>query len=140
MHAARRITPIVVMALLSATTMLAAMVEANARPRTRCTLKGTSGDDRLVDTGGANVICAFAGNDVVEAGPAADRVYGGKGNDQLEGNDGKDVVFGSRGNDTIVTADGVGGNDRIRGGPGQDTCFIDRGDKTRSCETKNVVT
>ena len=131
-----RIMRLVVAGILLGTTMLA--VAPSAPARTRCTLRGTSGDDRLIDTAGASVICALAGDDLVEGGPAADRIFGGKGSDRLEGNEGKDVVRGGRGADTIVVADGVARNDRALGGPGRDTCYIDRGDRTRSCETKTI--
>jgi Ca2+-binding RTX toxin-like protein len=131
-----RITKLVVTGILLGTTMLAGASSAPAGPR--CTLRGTSGDDRLIDTAGASVICALGGNDLVEGGPAADRIFGGKGSDRLEGNEGKDVVRGGRGADTIVVADGAAG-DRALGGPGRDTCYLDRGDRAKSCETKTVV-
>lgn len=137
MRAARRYLSILVTVTLMGTIVLVGASSAPARPR--CTLKGTRADDRLVDTGGANVICAKAGSDLVEAGVQADKVYGGAGDDQLEGNDGRDLVAGGRGTDTIVTADGVGGNDRAVGGRGEDTCYVDRGDRARGCETKHIV-
>lgn len=137
MSTPHRVTKLFVAGILLGTTMFIGAPSAPAGPR--CTLKGTSGDDRLIDIAGASVICALGGNDLVEAGPEADRVYGGKGSDRLEGNDGKDVVRGGRGPDTIVVADGVAGNDRALGGPGRDTCYIDRGDRVRSCETKTIV-
>jgi Ca2+-binding RTX toxin-like protein len=131
-----RIIRLIVAGILLCTTMFIAAPSAPAKPR--CTLKGTSGDDHLVDTAGASVICALGGNDIVEAGPQNDVVFGGKGSDRLEGNEGKDVVKGGRGADTIVVAEGVAG-DRAFGGPGRDTCYIDRGDRTRGCETKTIV-
>jgi len=131
-----RIIRLIVAGILLGTTMLIAAPSAPARPR--CTVKGTSGDDHLVDTAGASRICALGGNDIVEAGPRNDVVLGGRGSDHLEGNKGKDVVNGGRGADTIVVTDGVAG-DRAVGGPGKDTCYIDRGDRTRGCETKTVV-
>jgi Ca2+-binding RTX toxin-like protein len=129
-------TKLVVTGILLGTTMLAGAPSAPAGPR--CTVKGTSGDDRLIDTAGASVICALGGNDLVEGGHAADRIFGGNGSDRLEGNEGKDVVRGGRGADTVVVADGAAG-DRAFGGPGRDTCYIDRGDRARSCETKTIV-
>jgi Ca2+-binding RTX toxin-like protein len=138
MRAARRISPVVVTALLIGTIFLVGGA-SSAAPRARCTIKGTSADDPMVDTGGANVICGRAGNDTVEAGAQGDKVRGGKGDDRLEGNDGGDVLTGGAGADTIVTSDGVGGNDRAVGGRGQDTCVIDRGDRARGCETKQIV-
>lgn len=131
-----RITKLVVTGILLGTTMLAGASSAPAGPR--CTLRGTSGDDRLIDTAGASVICALGGSDLVEGGPAADRIFGGKGSDRLEGNEGRDVVRGGRGADTIVVVDGAAG-DRALGGPGRDTCYIDRGDRVKSCETKTVI-
>jgi Ca2+-binding RTX toxin-like protein len=131
-----RIIRLIVAGMLLGTTMLVTVPSAPARAR--CTVKGTSGDDRLIDSAGASRICALGGNDIVEAGAGNDVVLGGPGNDHLEGNEGRDVVNGGRGADTIVLTDGSG-NDRVYGGPGKDTCYIDRGDRTRSCETKTVV-
>jgi Ca2+-binding RTX toxin-like protein len=131
-----RIIRLIVAGMLLGTTLLVAAPSAPAKPR--CTVKGTSGDDHLVDTAGASRICALGGNDIVEAGPGNDVVLGGTGSDRLEGNGGKDVVNGGRGADTIVLTDGAAG-DRAVGGPGKDTCYIDRGDRARGCETKTVV-
>lgn len=131
-----RIIRLSIAGMLLATTMFIAAPSAPARAR--CTLRGTPGEDHLIDTAGASRICALGGNDIVEAGPRNDVVLGGGGSDRLEGNEGKDVVKGGRGADTIVLTDGAAG-DRAFGGPGKDTCYIDRGDRTRSCETKTVV-
>ena len=131
-----RIIRLAIAGMLLATTLLIAVPSAPARAR--CTVKGTSGDDHLIDTAGASRICALGGDDIVEAGPGNDVVLGGTGSDHLEGNEGKDVVNGGRGADTIVLADGVAG-DRAVGGSGKDTCYIDRGDRTRGCETKTIV-
>jgi len=131
-----RIIRLAIAGMLLATTLFIAAPSAPARAR--CTVKGTSGDDHLIDTAGASRICALGGDDIVEAGPGNDVVFGGTGSDHLEGNEGKDVVNGGRGADTIVLADGVAG-DRAVGGSGKDTCYIDRGDRTRGCETKTVV-
>src|SRR6185503_13825247 len=128
-----RVIRLIVAAMLLGTTML-----VTAPSKARCTVKGTSGDDHLIDTAGASRICALGGNDIVEAGSGNDVVLGGTGSDHLEGNEGKDVVNGGRGADTIVLADGVAG-DRAVGGSGKDTCYIDSGDRTRGCETKTVV-
>jgi hypothetical protein len=54
-----RIIRLVVAGILLGTTMFVATPSAPAR--SRCTLKGTSGDDRLVDTAGASRICALGG-------------------------------------------------------------------------------
>src|SRR5919106_2957329 len=101
MKAARRVASVLVTAILIGTALL--MAASSAPARQRCTLEGTAADDPMVDTGGASVICAKAGNDLVEAGAQGDRVRGGKGDDRLEGNDGSDVVMGGAGTDTVVT-------------------------------------
>ena len=131
-----RIIRLAIAGMLLATTMFIAAPSAPARAR--CTVKGTSGDDHLVDSAGASRICALGGNDIVEAGPQNDVVLGGGGNDHLEGNEGKDTVKGGPGADTIVLTDGAAG-DRAFGGPGNDTCYVDRGDRTRGCETKTIL-
>ena len=142
MSAARRIIPIVALALLVATALFAdtaAAAHRKPRHRIRCTLKGTSGDDHLIDTAGASTICALGGNDFVEGLTGNDKIYGGAGNDQLEGNEGSHRIFGGKGADTLVANDGVTKNDQVFGGPGQDTCFLDRGDRAKGCETKHIV-
>jgi hypothetical protein len=87
-----RIIRLSIAGMLLATTMFFAAPSAPARAR--CTLRGTSGDDHLIDTAGASRICALGGNDIVEAGPQNDVVLGGKGGDSLEGNEGKDLLKG----------------------------------------------
>jgi hypothetical protein len=59
MIALRRIAKLVVAGSLLGTTLFVGSPSAPAGPR--CTLRGTSGDDHLVDTAGASVICASAG-------------------------------------------------------------------------------
>ena len=142
MSAARRIIPIVSLAMLVAVALFAdtaAAAHRKPRHRIRCTVKGTSGDDRLIDTAGASTICALGGNDVVEGLTGNDKIYGAAGDDRLEGNEGSDRIFGGKGADTLVSTDSTSRNDRVFGGPGQDTCFVDRGDRTRGCETKHIV-
>src|SRR4026208_475665 len=95
-----RIIRLAIAGMLLATTMFIAAPSAPARAR--CTVKGTSGDDHLIDSAGASRICALGGNDIGEAGPQNDVVLGGGGNDHLEGNEGKDTVKGGPGADTIV--------------------------------------
>jgi Ca2+-binding RTX toxin-like protein len=77
----------IVAGMLLATTVFIAAPSAPAKPR--CTVKGTSGDDHLIDTAGASRICALGGDDIVEAGPGNDVVLGGTRNDHLEGTRGR---------------------------------------------------
>lgn len=85
-----------------------------------CTIRGTEGDDVLVGTPGADVICGYGGNDVLRGLRGADRLLGG---------DGDDTLFGHRGGDTLL---GGAGDDIARGGRGQDAC---EAEATASCET-----
>jgi hypothetical protein len=129
-------------------------------PRSRCTIRGTNGNDRLVGTRRKDFICGLAGNDrirgrgghdVIRGGRGRDRLHGGKGNDRLYGNAGRDLVrgqsgrdrlvgargrdslHGDRGNDSISSRDGLGG-DRVFGGKGRDRANVDARDRVRSVE------
>lgn len=64
------------------------------------TLRGGTGNDRLV------------------GGAGADKLIGGPGNDALYGRAGDDWLFGGPGDDRLV---GGPGNDILKGGPGVDT-------------------
>jgi hypothetical protein len=133
---------------------------AKKLPRSRCTIRGTDENDRLVGTPKRDVICALegndtikglGGNDVVRGGAGKDRIFGGKGNDRLYGNAGNDLLRGQSGRDRIVGGAGQDriygdrGNDylsardrraadRIYGGRGRDRGKLDRGDRSRSLE------
>ncbi|CAA9504748.1 MAG: hypothetical protein AVDCRST_MAG17-1582 [uncultured Solirubrobacterales bacterium] len=104
---------------------------SNGRPA--CTITGTSRNDVLVGTRGADVICAGAGNDVVRADHGDDTVHGGAGNDTLRGNDGVDRLFGEADRDAVNSSDGVRGNDSADGGAGRDVCNGDEGDGRANC-------
>ena len=128
--------------------------------RSRCTIRGTARNDRLVGTPGKDVICGLGGNDtiralgandVVRGGAGRDRLYGGRGNDRLDGNSGNDLLHGhsgrdrvvggrgrdrlhgDRGNDSLFSRD-KGGRDLVAGGSGRDRAKIDKGDDVRSVE------
>jgi len=129
-------------------------------PGDRCTITGTSGNDRLRGTPGADVICGFggrdlltglAGDDVVRGAQGRDEMIGGPGNDRLKGgaqgdlvrgssggdriwgNTGHDELRGGLGNDDLDAVDGDGG-DLLRGQRGRDTCTADAGDAAGGCE------
>jgi hypothetical protein len=128
--------------------------------RTRCTIRGTAGNDRLSGTARKDVICglggndrirARGGNDVVRGGAGKDRLYGGRGNDRLYGSSGNDLARGQSGRDRVVGGrgrdrlygdsgnDSISSRDRARrdrvvGGRGRDRATLDRGDRVRSVE------
>ena len=81
-------------------------------------LVGTSGDDTLTGTNGANVLngaggddklFGLNGNDTLKGGDGTDRLYGGSGDDRLEGGNGNDYLRDD------------GGKDKFIGGAGTDT-------------------
>jgi 5'-nucleotidase len=98
-------------------------------------IRGTSGNDVIVGTLGADtiftgdgddIVCGLGGNDKVFAGRGKDTVIGGPGNDKIFGGPGKDLLRGGAGNDRLI---GGSGNDKLiagfgrdfaRGGPGAD--------------------
>jgi acid phosphatase type 7 len=126
----------------------------------RCTIRGTDGDDRLSGTPGKDVVCGLGGNDrirgrggndVLRGGPGRDRIHGGKGSDRLYGAAGNDILNGQSGNDRLVGGKGrdrMNGNrgrdsigardrrrgDRVIGGAGRDRAKVDRGDRVRLVE------
>ena len=72
------------------------------------TLRGTTGDDVLVGTDGADVLRGSAGDDVL---------CGLAGDDELRGDNGHDTLYGGPGDDTLLAG---AGDDRAYGGPGND--------------------
>ncbi|HEY3188312.1 MAG TPA: hypothetical protein VGJ70_12615, partial [Solirubrobacteraceae bacterium] len=72
---------------------------------------------------GADIIAAYAGDDIVNALHGRDLVFGGPGNDTIDAGNGADFVFGGAGNDSIL---GGNGPDLLRGRAGDDT--VDGGD------------
>ncbi len=77
---------------------------------------GGDGDDKIVDTGGANTLAGGAGKDTI---------FGGSGNDRLFGEAGADRLYGYDGNDIM---DGGSTRDRFYGGAGVDICYGQGGD------------
>jgi Ca2+-binding RTX toxin-like protein len=86
-------------------------------PRSRCTIVGTSGRDRLVGTRGIDVICGLGGDDVIVGGGGTDVIDGGSGRDRLRGGAGGDVLLGLAGADRL---EGGAGRDVLAGGAGRD--------------------
>jgi Ca2+-binding RTX toxin-like protein len=81
-------------------------------------LIGSSQDDRLGGSAGANVIDGRDGNDIIEGGDGNDTLRGGAGADELAGGDGDDSIFGGSGDDVLS---GGWGTNQIDGGDGVDT-------------------
>jgi Ca2+-binding RTX toxin-like protein len=83
------------------------------------TIKGTSKDDTLNGTSGADIISGGAGNDTITGLGGDDVICGGKGNDNVNGGAANDRLYGNDGDDTLNG--GAGTNDRCSAGPGNDT-------------------
>jgi Tol biopolymer transport system component len=111
--------------------LLSAGVGSSDEPswQSRCTIRGTAGNDVLVGTPGADTICGFAGNDRIDGRGGNDLLLGGDGNDTLTGGSGSDLVFGGRGNDVLRGRDGL--HDVLDGGPGRDRITGDGRDTVR---------
>ncbi|MCW5590151.1 MAG: cadherin domain-containing protein [Legionellales bacterium] len=86
------------------------------------TQNGTSGNNALTGTAGADIIYGRAGddtitgadgNDILQGHGGADTINGGRGDDLLIGNDGNDILTGGYGGDTI------------NGGAGDDIIYAD---------------
>ncbi|MFA6557561.1 MAG: calcium-binding protein, partial [Candidatus Obscuribacterales bacterium] len=86
---------------------------------------GTSGNDTLAGTIGADRIYGQNGHDTINAGAGDDLAYGGNGNDAMNGEDGNDILFGEAGVDTLHGGIGM---DAIDGGAGNDFLYGDEGD------------
>lgn len=121
-------------------------VRYDTAPGRRCTIRGTSGDDVLVGTPRADVICAGAGDDhvsglggddVLIGGDGDDVLLGGPGHDLLQGGWGDDVLDngpdsgraeGGQGDDVLTTGADPDGAHQLLGGPGHDV--VDYGART----------
>lgn len=96
------------------------------------TIIGTTGDDEIKGTEGADIVAAGMGDDVVLGRGGQDVICLGDGNDTGKGHNGMDRIVGADGDDTILGGGrddvllGDDGEDTIRGGPGNDD--IDGGD------------
>jgi Ca2+-binding RTX toxin-like protein len=91
-----------------------------ANVRATCTIRGTSGNNKLRGTSGADVICGLGGKDHLFGRGGADLLLGGNGNDWLYGEDGNDISKGGAGRDKMFDHSGL---DRLLGGDGSDICM-----------------
>ena len=88
---------------------------------------GTSGNNTLNGSGGADYMYADAGNDTLRGNGGTDFLRGSLGIDHLDGGDGTDVLDGGENNDTVLGGRGrdilmgLSGNDVINGGADNDT-------------------
>src|SRR5262249_52618475 len=70
------------------------------------TIRGTDGNDVIVDLDGANRIDGRGGNDTICTGPGNDVIDGGSGNDVIFAGDGKNNVNGGDGDDIVMAMGG----------------------------------
>jgi len=91
------------------------------------TLNGNAGDDDI-DGGSENdVLRGDVGNDTVRAGSGDDTATGGEGNDNVLGGSGDDILAGASGDDTVL---GTADDDDLSGGSGEDLILGGGGDDT----------
>jgi hypothetical protein len=96
------------------------------------TIRGTQGNDVIVDLDGNNKIDGRGGNDTICTGPGADVIDGGNGSDWIDAGDGANTITGGNDNDAIYAGSG---NDTIDGGRGVDRALPGGGTNTvRNCE------
>jgi Ca2+-binding RTX toxin-like protein len=100
--------------------------------RDRCTIVGTSREDRLVGTKYDDIICGLGGADTIDGGNGSDIIDGGPGPDRLTGGPGEDSLRGGPGNDRLYSQDGK--RDDVDGGSGTDSARTDPGDWIRLLE------
>ncbi|OYU48738.1 MAG: hypothetical protein CFE31_09865 [Rhizobiales bacterium PAR1] len=81
------------------------------------TLTGTSGADVVNGGAGDDIIFGYAGNDVLNGGTGDDVLFGGAGADSLNGGVGDDYLDGGAGADILT---GGAGDDMLTGGGGAD--------------------
>jgi hypothetical protein len=97
-------------------------------------IAGGNGDNRLVGTGGRDVISGAGGNDDIYGKGDQDRlfgdtgddnVYGGRASDRLQSGLGQDDLFGQKGNDFANVIDGQPNDTVDCGGGDNDLAGID---------------
>jgi Ca2+-binding RTX toxin-like protein len=108
--------------LLAACAVLVAPLSVEAA---RCTIDGTSGNDRLVGTSGPDVICGHGGMDRISGYGGNDILYGGGDRDVINSGGGDDRAFGASGDDQIFAGNGT---DILRGGRDGDSLYDGRSD------------
>jgi hypothetical protein len=97
-----------------------------------CDLLGTWGNDRLVGTSRAELICARPGWDYVDGRAGNDRIEAGSGVDTVVGGSGRDRIAAGGGGDTIRVRDGE--RDVVDCGAETDVVVADAKDVLRHCE------
>jgi Ca2+-binding RTX toxin-like protein len=118
MNTRKRFAAAIALGLLGA--MILGPEVAQAAPR--CfgrmpTIVGTSGNDRLRGTPGADVIVGLGGRDELLGRGGNDRLCPGPGRDAAAGQGGNDLLSGARGSDFMA---GGQGGDAVKGGPQND--------------------
>ncbi len=88
-------------------------------------IDGTSGNDTLIGTVGADQIYGREGNDTLNGKAGVNVIYGGDGSDTIITGKGRDLVFGGDGNDLVNVIGNYSGTYFV-GGYGGDTISLDR--------------
>ena len=117
MHVSRRAVRVGLPVLIAALALVAPATVSGVAPHPVPRghyLRGTPGDDVIVDNPGPDTIKGFAGNDTLSGEDGPDRLFGGPGTDTLDGGPGNDLLKGGPDADTIG------------GGPGKDVIHAAR--------------
>jgi len=100
---------LIALASLLATGPLHVATAAGSRsPTLKCTISGTSGDDKLKGTDGPDYICGLGGADTIDGLGGDDTIDGGRGADTIDGGSGDDTILGGLGSDTCDQGTGAG--------------------------------
>jgi serralysin len=97
---------------------------------------GASGRDKAWGGAGNDWIRAGADDDEVWAGAGDDYIVAMGGSDLVDGGDGDDQIWGSDGNDKLYAGSG---NDSVGCGNGTDFAEVEETDRTRQCETVQLL-
>lgn len=96
---------------------------------------GTSGDDMIIGTDGADHIVAGGGHDTICGKDGADDINGEEGDDIIYGEGHTDHLQGGEGNDTIYGGPNppAGDHELLHGGDGSDNLYGGAGPDTLDC-------
>ena len=94
------------------------------QPHNERSVRGTSGNDKIIGGSKRNAINGGNGDDVIMGLENRDLLRGGNGSDVLDGGSDADILIGGAGDDVLM---GGSGNDKLKGGLGADIFVVSSG-------------